>query len=86
MGLSKNVGGFQTTIPFVNASKGTEPPMQILVSGETDNELWKTSSVTGTVTEPQLSEMTTEKVVVEVIVATGFEIFGLFNKFAGVQL
>jgi hypothetical protein len=38
-GLSKNVGGIQFTVPFVTASRGTDPPMQILVSGETVREL-----------------------------------------------
>ncbi len=86
MGLFKKLEGTHVTVPEVPTEILAEPPTQILVSGEMDMELSKTWRVTGTVTEPQLSEITTVKVVVTLIVAVGLEIVGLSNKLAGVQL
>jgi hypothetical protein len=86
LGLSRKVEGIHVTVPFVTTSNSAEAPMQILVSGETSMEFSNTSKVTGTVIDPQLSEITTLNVVVEEIVAVGLKTLGLSSKLAGVQL
>ena len=79
----KKLPGDQLMVPVAVAVISTLSPIQMVVSLGRVMVGELTLSVTCTVSEPQESAITTEKVVVLKIVAVGFEILGLSSTFAG---
>ena len=64
LGSSRKRGGFHSTEPVPKTSSWTLLPIQVVLSGDMDTELVYTSKVNCNVSEPQVSETVTEKVVV----------------------
>ena len=84
--LVKKFEGDQEMDPVPVAIKSTDSPRQIVVSLLKLTFGAETFMITCTVSDPHESEIITLKAVVALIVAIGFAIFGLFRRFAGLQL